>query len=114
MEIRQALNNLIEAIKVSEEFEQYHIELARLKTDNQLYKRVCEYRKRCIALHVSSGNNSFEEVTAIRSEFDDVLKNKNAMSFMVAEQKLLKLTKGINSGILEAVGLEVDFLQEDN
>ena len=114
MEIRQALDNLIEAIKNSEEFEQYHLELARLKTDTQLYKRVCEYRRRCIALHIASGNNSFEEVTAIRSEFEDVLKNKNAMNFMVIEQKLLKLAKEINGGILEAIGLEVDFLQEDN
>lgn len=114
MEINQALNYLIEVVKNTEEFEQYHVELARLKTNTQLYPRVCEYRKRCMALHVSSTQNSFEEVTAIRSEFEDVLKNKHAMSFMVAEQKFLKLVKEINSKILEAAAIEVDFLQEDN
>lgn len=114
MEIKQALDYLIEVVKNSEEFEQYHVELARLKTDTQLYLRVCEYRKRCMALHVSCTQDSFEEVTAIRSEFEDVLKNKHAMSFMVAEQKFLKLIKDVNSKILEAAAIEVDFLQEEN
>lgn len=114
MDIKQALDYLAESIKNSAEFEQYHIELARLKTDAGLYSRVCEYRKRCMALHVSCAQNSFEEVTAIRSEFEDVLKNKHAMSFMVAEQKYLKLVKDINSKILEVAAIEVDFLQEDN
>lgn len=114
MDIKQALDYLAESVKNSEEFEQYHIELARLKTNTQLYSRVCEYRKRCMALHVSSAQNSFEEVTAIRSEFEDVLKNKNAMNFMVAEQKFLKLVKEINNKLLEVAAIEVDFLQEDN
>lgn len=113
MEAMEALNELINAIKNTEEYKQYHNELERIKMDCHLYQRVCEYRKRCIALHISCEQNSFEEVTAIRSEFDDVLKNKNAMNFMVTEQKLLKMVKKINGQVLEAAGLDVEFLQED-
>lgn len=113
MEIQQALDNLIEAVKNSEEYKQYHLELARLKEDEPMYRRVCEYRRRCMALHVVCGHNKFEEVTAIRSEFEDVIRNKAALSFLVVEQKFLKMVKIINGGVLEAAALEVDFLQEE-
>ena len=65
----EALNELINAIKNTQEYAQYHNELSKLKENEQLYRRVCEYRKRCISLNVSCEQNSFEEVTAIRSEF---------------------------------------------
>ncbi len=107
----EGLDTLLQALKESEEYIGYHNELEKIKNDGQLYQRVCEYRKRCMVLHLGSANNSFEEVTAIRNEYDDMLKNKLAVNFLVAEQKLLKLVKAINGELLNTAALEVDFLE---
>ncbi len=99
-------------IRQSAEYIDYHRELAQIKENKELYARVNDYRKRCVTMQMSGSIDNFEEVGTIRSQYEDVLGNTQAVRFMTSEQKLIKLTRKLNNRIYDEIGLDIDFLDE--
>ena len=102
--------NLIRAIRTSNEYNHYHRVLDRIKQDENLYVGMNEYRKRCFLLQMGNDDTFFEDIARLRNEFKDILSNNLVSEFLIAEQRLNKMTRQVNASILDCVNLDVDFL----
>ncbi len=102
--------NLIRAIRTSNEYNHYHRVLDKIKQDENLYTGMNEYRKRCFLLQMGNDDTFFEDIVRLRNEFKDIISNNLVSEFLIAEQRLNKMTRQVNASILDCVNLDVDFL----
>lgn len=102
--------NLIRAIRTSNEYNHYHRVLDKIKQDENLYNGMNEYRKRCFLLQMGNDDTFFEDIVRLRNEFKDIISNNLVSEFLIAEQRLNKMTRQVNASILDCVNLDVDFL----
>ena len=52
----------------------------------------------------------FDDIARLRNEFKDIINNNLVSEFLIAEQRLNKMTRQVNASILDCVNLDVDFL----
>ena len=104
------IKKLIRAIKSSNEYNQYHRLLDKIKQDESLYNGLCEYRKRSFIIQMESGTDNIERMTSLRNEFANVVNNSTVSEFLIAELRLNKLARQVNASVLEGFDLDVDFL----
>jgi cell fate (sporulation/competence/biofilm development) regulator YlbF (YheA/YmcA/DUF963 family) len=102
--------NLIRAIRTSNEYNHYHRVLEKIKQDENLYAGMNEYRKRCFLLQMGNDDTLFDDIANLRNEFRDVINDNLVAEFLIAEQRLNKMTRQVNASILDGVNLDVDFL----
>ena len=102
--------NLIRAIRTSNEYNHYHRVLDKIKQDENLYTGMNEYRKRCFLLQMGNDDTFFEDIVRLRNEFKDIISNNLVSEFLIAEQRLNKMTRQVNASILDCVNLDVHFL----
>lgn len=102
--------NLIRAIRTSNEYNHYHRVLDKIKQDENLYVGMNEYRKRCFLLQMANGDTYLDDIARLRQEFSEIVNNNLVSEFLIAEQRLNKMTRQVNASILDCVNLDVDFL----
>lgn len=104
--------NLIRAIRTSNEYNHYHRVLDKIKQDEEIYGGMNEYRKRCFLLQMSGADSDsyLDDIARLRNEFGYILDNSLVNEFLIAEQRLNKMTRQINASILDCINLDIDFL----
>ena len=102
--------NLIRAIRTSNEYNHYHRVLDKIKQDEELYAGMNEYRKRCFLLQMSGSDSYLDDIARLRDEFSHILDIIIVNEFLIAEQRLNKMTRQVNASILDCINLDVDFL----
>jgi len=102
--------NLIKAIRTSNEYNHYHRLLDKIKQNDELYTNMNEYRKRSFMLQMADGDTYLDDIARLRDEFEVVVNNSLVSEFLIAEQRLNKMTRQINSSVIDCINLDVDFL----
>lgn len=102
--------NLIRAIRTSNEYNHYHRVLEKIKQDEYLYVGMNEYRRRCFMLQMGNDDTYLDDIAKLGNEFQEILNSNLVAEFLIAEQRLNKMTRQINASILDCVNLDVDFL----
>ena len=110
-EINMLLEQLLDAVRQSKEYNQYQNLLASLKKQPELYQRIGEFRRRSVSLQLAENVNMIEENNALQKEFADLQVNGLASEFMAAEHQYCQLIRELQSHLLEEIDLEIDFLE---
>lgn len=106
--ITEGAYKLNQAIKDSEEYNQYQITMKRLEEHPDLHQAMNTFRKRNYELQsYDDGINRYQEIYNLSMEYEKVLRNPLVNDFLVAEQVLSK--KLIKVYELIAEGLELDY-----
>ncbi|MCR5607635.1 MAG: YlbF family regulator [Lachnospiraceae bacterium] len=108
--VEYSTKSLIRAIRTSNEYNHYHRVLEKIKHDEYLYVGMNEYRKRCFLLQMGNDDTYLDDLDKLRYEFKEILNNSLVSEFLIAEQRLNKMTRQINASILDCVNLDVNFL----
>lgn len=106
--VDEALKNLISALKEQECCLKYQDTLKDLKADKELFVRFNEFRKKNMELHMSE--NSLLEQSALRKEYEELLKKEKVSNFLYWEQQVTELFRGIYDEITENAELDYSFL----
>ena len=102
--------NLIRAIRTSNEYNHYHRLLDKIKQDRDLYASMNEYRKRSFMLQMGNDETYLDDIAKLRGEFKYVVNNSIVSEFLIAEQRLNKMTRQINASVIDCINLDADFL----
>lgn len=108
--VEYSTKNLIKAIRTSNEYNHYHRLLEKIKQDKNLYNAMNEFRKRSFMLQMCNDDTYLDEINKLRNEFKDTLNNNLVSEFLIAEQRLNKMTRQINASIIDCINIDVDFL----
>ena len=110
-EVERLGDELIEAIKNSKECNQYQSILAQVKAQPQLYARIGEYHRRSLALQFSDCENMIYENNQLQKEFVDLQNNSLANEYLAAEHQYCELIRNFQDKFLEAVNIDIEFLE---
>lgn len=103
--VDESVNNLIEAIKKSEVYLEYHKQLELLRKDPELKRQVDEFRKRNYEMQMNE-DMDFGMLASFQSEFKSFRENPLVDNFLAAELDFCKMMQKINFSIVEAMDFE--------
>lgn len=109
-DIEYSLKNLIRAIHSSNEYNQYHRLLEKIRQDENLYESMCDFRRRNFEIQMENSPDSIDKLSALRNEYSQTVNNSVVAEFLIAELRFNKLARQINTTLLEGMNLDVDFL----
>lgn len=96
------------AIKQSEEYRGYRDALDRVKSNQELYQAMNDFRRRNYELQsYDDGINRYQEIHNLGLEYEQVLRNPIVNTFLVAEQMLSRKMTEMYEIIAD--GLEMDY-----
>ena len=110
-EIDDALNALINVIKSTKEYNQYQTLLKKVKNEPELYGRICDYRRKSLALQLSDNENIIKENNNLQNEFADLLNIGLSNEYFAAEHQYCVMIRKIQECYLEEISIETDFLE---
>ncbi len=110
-EIDDALNALINVIKTTKEYNQYQTLLKKVKNEPELYGRICDYRRKSLALQLSDNENFIQENNNLQNEFADLLNIGLSNEYFAAEHQYCVMIRKIQECYLEEISIETDFLE---
>ena len=111
MEIEELTKKLIEAIKNTQEYNQYSTLLEHVKNQPELYKRIGEYHRRSLVMQMTESENFIHENNKLQKEFYDLQNNALSNEFFAAEHQYCGMIRKIQADFLENIGVETDFLE---
>ncbi len=103
--VDESVNNLIETIKKSEVYLEYHNQLELLRKDPELKRQVDEFRKRNYEMQMNE-DMDFGMLASFQSEFKSFIENPLVDNFLAAELDFCKMMQKINFSIVEAMDFE--------
>lgn len=106
------MEQLVEAIRQSQEYNHYQSLLEKVKKHPEIYRRIGEFRRRSILFQVSDHVNAIDENNALQKEFADLQNNGLANEFMAAEHQYCQMIRGLQDYFLDHLNLDIDFLNE--
>ena len=74
-ETERIMDQLLQQVKSTREFNQYQNLLQRVKAQPDLYRRIGEYRRRSIAAQMRNGEDFIAENNNVQKEFADLQNN---------------------------------------
>lgn len=105
-EIRECADQLIEAIRLSEENLHYHRTVEALEKYPGLFERIMELRRRTIELyHETEGSDLIESSEELGQEFAEIERLPEANAFLEAEEELVHVINQLTEEIASAVDL---------
>lgn len=103
--MEDAVINFIEAIKASEEYQDYIRERERVKRYPDLKAQIDEYRRRNFVLQTSD-DTAFEGLEQFEQEYGGLRENPMASDFLDAELAFCRLMQDTNIRVTEAIDFE--------
>ncbi len=111
-ETKVLMDQMVQRIKSTKEFNQYQNLLRRVKEQPDLYHRIGEYRRRSLAVQMWSGEDFIAENNNLQKEFADLQNNGLAGEFLASEHQYCSLIKQLQNQFLEGVQIDTSFLEE--
>lgn len=102
MEIQQALEELLEALKSSDSFRNYQLQKERVKGYPGLVERINEFRKKRFEFQNYDGDDLFEK------EFKDFEEEPIVREYLAAELEICRRIQEINASITDVVDIDMD------
>ena len=103
--IEDAVENLTQAILYSREYQDYRIQLKRVKEVPELKEKIDEYRTKNYILQ-SSKDYAFDKIEAFEREYADFVENPLVMDFLDAELSLCRMIQGVSDKVVMALHFE--------
>ena len=97
--------DLIQAIKSSKEYQEYQIELNRVKQLPELKKEIDDYRTKNFRLQTNK-DTTMKDIELFEEEYTDFIQNPFVADFLSAEVGFCRLMQKINIQITAALNFE--------
>ncbi len=110
MEIQQALEEFLEAIKSSEAFKDYQYQKQRVKKYSGLAERINEFRKRRYEFQNYAGDDLFEKIDDFEREFKDFEEDPVVREYLAAELEICRRIQEVNAAITDLIDIDMDLL----
>jgi len=111
-EIRGALEKLVEIIKDSNEYKEYVNTKAVLAMDEDLARKVDEYRKKNSMLQENK-DTLFDESFILQKQYEDIINAPAARAFLTAENNICRIIQQINYKLLIDLDFELSTEEDD-
>lgn len=111
MELEEIMNGLIEAIRGTSEYNQYHSLLEHVKLQPELYNRIGEFHRRSLEMQMSDSENFIHENNKLQKEYYDLQNNTLSSEFFSAEHQYCVMIRNLQKQFLEGIKIETDFLE---
>lgn len=106
-QMKDALDNFLNAMKNTEVFKRYHYQLGKIKKNPELFKKVNEYRQKNYEIqNTCQENELFEKMDAFEREYEKFRDNPIVDDFLRAELALCRMIQEINVFITDEIGFE--------
>ncbi|NLJ87819.1 MAG: YlbF family regulator [Epulopiscium sp.] len=114
MSLQHEVNCLINAIQESSQYKNYKKTRLDLLQDEELTKKVNEFRKQRLLLESRTVANNYpaNELKAVQELYSSLRSNYLASSFLDAERELTEMILNIYKEIGEALDFYLDFLNQ--
>lgn len=104
--------DLIEAIRNSREYSQYHWLYSEIKKNKKQIEGLNAFRKRRFELELSEVEERLEAQRQLAEEFQELLIDPLIAQFLSAEAVYCKMIRQTVYRITECLDMEIDFLEE--
>lgn len=111
--IDECTKALVEAIRESDEYSDYHAQLYELEQNPALYNRMNAFRRKNLMLQINTDDNFHGNFADLQMEFADILANPQVRNFLTAERKFGKILRRATNKIMESGDMDIDFLDEE-
>ncbi|HBA96508.1 MAG TPA: hypothetical protein DCZ23_00210 [Lachnospiraceae bacterium] len=111
LELEEIMDKLIEAIKGTSEYNQYHSLLERVKSQPVLYNRIGEFHRKSLEMQMSDSENFIHENNKLQKEYYDLQNNSISSEFFSAEHQYCVMIRNLQKQFLEGIKIETDFLE---
>ncbi|MCR5273334.1 MAG: YlbF family regulator [Lachnospiraceae bacterium] len=111
-DIKEALDNLVEVIKQSQEYQEYVNAKAVLALDDNLAKKVDEYRRKNSDLQ-DNKDTLFDASFILQKQYEDIINASAARTFLTAENNICRIFQQINYKLLEDLNFELSTEEDD-
>ena len=103
---------LSKALTESKEYRAYRKYLVEIKNDEELFKKVNNFRRNNFEIQNRSGGRlSYEEYSALYDEESELRRNRSVNGFLEAEAGLGRLVKEVINKIVGDIDIDCDFLK---
>lgn len=110
--IEEKTKALLWEIKNSKEYLYYRELQEQLEENEELLKKVNEYRREAFNLHNGPDvGNVMNEVREIRERYKEELSDPIVRSYLIAEQNICRMVREISNAIAEELELDYEFLE---
>jgi len=106
--LMKELGSLTELIKEQECYKKYLEKLKIIQQDEDLYKKLNEFRRKNVELHYRK--QTLKEEANLEKQYHDFLTEEIIREFLFWEQQTLKMLRIIHKQIDEALTLDYSFL----
>lgn len=111
-DIETLLQQLISKIKETNEYNQYYELLQRVKSNEELYARIGDYRRRSLWVQMQDGEEFIHNNNELQKDFGDLQENGLASEFFAAEHQYVALIRKLQDLFLEGISLDTTFLDD--
>ena len=106
----EAMHELVEAIKFSEEYIRYQDIKNRVHNQPQLEQQIHEFRQKNYLLQNSDGNVDLYDATdKMEQEYREFRKNPLVAEYLAAENAFCRVVQKVNWTLIEELDFEVGF-----
>lgn len=110
-EMEALMEQLIMRIRMSNEYNQYRNLLQRVKSDEGLYARIGDYRRRSLWVQMQDGEGFIHGNNELQKEFVDLQESGLASEFLAAEHQYITMIRKLQESLLEGAELDTSFLE---
>lgn len=110
MELENKAEELSEMLVNSDIYRTYVEARSRLEENEDIFKKVNEYRKKNFVIQNEIADNKVEQLRNLEHEYKDILKNTIVRDFLNSELVLCRTIKKINEIIIDKIDMNIDFL----
>ena len=113
--IEQKAKELAELIRESQEYKNYLLCRETLKADEELYRKVNDFRRENFLLQVEGeADRLYDEMNRMQSEVAPLRKDERVSGFLQNEHFLCRLLQHIDEVLLEELDFDIEFLEENH
>jgi cell fate (sporulation/competence/biofilm development) regulator YlbF (YheA/YmcA/DUF963 family) len=104
--VQEKLQELVNAMKSTEDYVRYRALEEKLKKDPELKSRIDQYRQRAFDMQ-QSDRDLFNETDYVMHEFDTLLSQQNVNDYLDAELSVCRMIQRVVDAINREVDLEL-------
>jgi hypothetical protein len=105
------MEDIIDSLKSSTEYNQYISVLSEIKRAPELYNRVAEFRKRSMEISIREDVDFIKENENLQSEFADLLINELVIDYMSSEMRYVKKVRKLRDRLLEGANIDISMIE---
>ena len=111
-EMNTALNELVQAIKDSQEYKRYQLVREELHKEPELERKVHEFRKKNFQIQNSGNVNLFDEVDRLEQENTELRRKPIVEEYLSAELAFCRIVQRVNWILIEQLDFDLGFGNE--